>query len=165
MIKVIRDLYHKNYITVAFRKTHKSQIVMEQLDKGNEQYLLEPGLENLHEDSVRWNSELELWKRELSFFQKLLDSNSSKIVVTDDKKKEDHFQNIIIYYDGELIPEYKQACRRHEKYLAQIMSGDEDVNESEYRRKHHELKNKIESLESEFTKYKHEFFEFIEKVM
>lgn len=140
---------------------------MEQLTNAGSDYLLEIGLETLHKDSKVWKSRIEMWKRELIFFQKLLDSYSLKFDSPEDKKEEDHFQNLIIYYNGELLDEYKQAARRQEKRLAEMM-GDErpdHVDESEYRNQHIELKKKVDSFDKQFRKYKHEFFNFIEKVL
>ena len=140
---------------------------MEQITNAGSDYLLEIGIEELHKDSKVWMSRIELWKRELRFFQKLLDSHSTKFVAPEDKKAEGHFQNLIIYYNGELLDEYKQSVRRQEKRLATLVALDNpnQVDEAEYRNHHILLKEKVDSFDSEFRKYKHEFFTFIEKVI
>jgi hypothetical protein len=140
---------------------------MEQISNAGSDYLLEVGLETLHKDSKVWMSRIELWKRELRFFQKLLDSYSPKFVSHEDKKAEDHFQNLIIYYNGQLLDEYKQAARRQSKRLAGLVDvgNTEQLDESEYRNHHIDLKNKVDSFDRQFRKYKHEFFAFIEKVI
>lgn len=140
---------------------------MEQLTNAGSEYLLEIGLETLHKESKVWKSRIEMWKRELSFFQKLLDSYSLKFENPEDKKEEDHFQNLIIYYNGELLDEYKQAARRQEKRLAEMMDREssDHLDESEYRNQHIELKKKVDSFDKQFRKYKHDFFTFIEKVL
>lgn len=140
---------------------------MEQLTNAGSAYLLEIGIEELHKDSKVWLSRIELWKRELLFFQKLLDSNSTKFVNHEDKKNEDHFQNLIIYYNGELLDEYKQLVRRQVKQLSALVSknGTEPIDESTFRNNQINLKKKVDSFDREFRKYKHEFFEFIEKVI
>jgi len=140
---------------------------MEQLTNAGSDYLLEIGIEELHKDSKVWMSRIELWKRELQFFQKLLDSNSPKFDNPDDKKKEDHFQNLIIYYSGELLDEYKQAVRRQEKRLAELVSLDnaDKIDQAEFRNQQIELKAKVDSFDREFRKYKHDFFGFIEKAI
>ena len=140
---------------------------MEQLTSAGSDYLLEIGLESLHKDSKVWKSRIEMWKRELVFFQRLLDSYSNKFENPEDKKAEDHFQNLIIYYNGELLDEYKQAARRQEKRLAELVSIDDSnhLDEKEYRKQHHELRKKVDSFDRQFRKYKHEFFDFIERVI
>jgi len=140
---------------------------MEQLTNAGSDYLLEIGIEELHKDSKVWMSRIELWKRELLFFQKLLDSYSTKFNNPEDKKSEAHFQNLIIYYSGELLDEYKQSVRRQEKRLAELVTidGQEQVDQTEFRNHQIRLKAKVDSFDREFRKYKHEFFTFIEKVI
>jgi hypothetical protein len=140
---------------------------MEQLTNAGSDYLLEIGIEELHKDSKVWMSRIELWKRELQFFQKLLDSNSPKFDNPEDKKREDHFQNLIIYYSGQLLDEYKQSVRRQEKRLAELISQDnpDQIDQAEFRNQQIELKAKVDSFDREFRKYKHDFFSFIEKVI
>ena len=140
---------------------------MEQLTNAGSDYLLEIGIEELHKDSKVWQSRIELWKRELQFFQKLLDSYSTKFSSPEDKKTEDHFQNLIIYYSGELLDEYKQSVRRQVKRLAELVDIDnaDQVDQAEFRNQQIQLKQKIDSFDREFRKYKHEFFAFIEKVI
>lgn len=127
-------------------------------------YLLEEGLEKLHKETQLWVSEIVLWKEELKFFQKLLDNNSQKMS-KDEKVKLDHFQNLIIYYDGELLDQFAKNARKHEKNLATNLEKGIDVDESGYRMTHNELKNEIESFKKQFYEYKHEFFEFMAPVI
>ena len=140
---------------------------MEQITNAGSEYLLEIGIEELHNDSKVWMSRIELWKRELEFFQKLLDSYSVKFTSDEDKKTEDHFQNLIIYYNGELLDEYKQAVRRQVKNLGALIAsqGSEEIDQAGFRNQQIELKRKVDSFDREFRKYKHEFFAFIEKAI
>ena len=55
-------------------------------------YILQPSLVSMHQQSLEWLSASALWKRELSFFQKLLDKSSAQATTTDLKKEMDHFQ-------------------------------------------------------------------------
>jgi hypothetical protein len=137
---------------------------MEEITAPGSEYLLEIGIEELHKESKVWVSRIDLWKRELHFFQKLLDKYSQDIAKNDNKKQEDHFQYLIIYYNGELLEAYKQSARRQEKYLGQVLSG-EFVNEATLRNEHIVLKEKIDSFDTEFRKTKHEFFQLIESVL
>jgi hypothetical protein len=135
---------------------------MEELTNATTDYLLEIGIEELHRESETWDSRITLWKRELDFFQKLLDTFSSKFDNGDDRKSGDHFQNLIIYYNGELLEGYKQAVRRQKKNLGNILSSGEDTDEATFRNNHIGLKEKIDSFDYEFRKTKQEFFNFIE---
>lgn len=138
---------------------------METLNQENVEHLLEPSLENLHSESQQWVSEVELWKLELNFFQKLLDNSAPKISALSDKKELSHLQNLITYYNGELLDEFKQKVRRHKKYLANKLLINEDIDEEEYRKRHGAILSHLGSFRSEFNMHKKEFFQFLSHVM
>lgn len=140
-------------------------MLMETLNQENVEHLLDPSLENLHRESLQWMSEVELWKHELVFFQKLLEQNAPGITSTHDKKELSHLQNVIIYYNGELLDEFKQKVRRHKKYLANKLLMNEDMEEGEYRKKHGAILSHLSSFRSEFNMHKKEFFQFLSQVM
>lgn len=74
-------------------------------------YILQPTLLEKHRKTLAWLSSTLLWKRECNFFQKLLDQYGSKFTAIEDKKL-DHFQNLIIYYNGEVIDEFRKKTTR-----------------------------------------------------
>ena len=138
---------------------------MKSLMQPNGEFLLEQSLEDLHAASTNWLSELEFWEVELAFFQKLLDNHSQKFKTADEKKKMSHFQNLIIYYGGEIIDQLKQQIRRHEKQLAVELALKNKLNEIDYRKNHVEISEEIRSFKAEYMIHKREFFEFIEKIL
>lgn len=127
-------------------------------------YILQPTLLDKHKKSLEWLSAAVLWKRELSFFQKLLDQYATKFSSTDDKKKIDHFQSIITYYDGELIDSVTTRLRLHEIKLAEMLQT-RDETKTEYFKEHDALMGELEALNMQFVKYKEELFAFIEQAM
>lgn len=138
---------------------------MDESTTASSAYLMEIGIEELHKESRMWVSSINLWKRELEFFQKLLDTYSTKFETSDLKKQGDHFQNLIIYYNGELLESFKQTVRRQEKNLGILLAGTEYIDEVVFRNQHLEIKEKIDSFDTEFIKTKHDFFELIESVL
>lgn len=137
---------------------------MENLKATTTEFLLREGLMDLHKASRQWVSEVELWKMELDFFQKLLDSNAHKVTTYQGKKTIGHLQNLITYYQGELLDEFAKAVRKHEKYLNRIITGEISDEES-YRVKHDIIDDKIASFRDGFKGYKLELFEFIAELM
>ena len=127
-------------------------------------YILQPSLLNKHGKSLEWLSATVLWKRELSFFQKLLDQYSPKFTSIEDKKRIDHFQSLITYYNGELIDTFASRLRHHEKKLAEMFES-KDESKIEYFKEHELLMAQLETLSSQFAEYKEEFFVFIERAM
>lgn len=137
---------------------------MENLKATTTEFLLREGLMDLHKTSKQWVSEVDLWKFELDFFQKLLDANAGKVTTYKGKKTIGHLQNLITYYQGELLDEFAKAVRKHEKYLNKIVTGEESDEES-YRVKHDMIDDKITSFKDGFKDYKKELFQFITELM
>ena len=76
-----------------------------------DKYILQPSLMGMHNESLEWLSTIALWKRELVFFQKLLDKYAPQMTGIESKKEIDHYQNLIIYYDGELVDLLKKKAK------------------------------------------------------
>ncbi len=91
-------------------------------------YILQPSLVEMHRQSLDYLSATALWKRELRFFQKLLDKYAPKFTSSDDKKRVDHFQSLLTYYSGELVDEINRKIRQHESNLARLL---QEKNESD----------------------------------
>lgn len=127
-------------------------------------YIMQPTLLDKHRKSLEWLSAIVLWKRELSFFQKLLDQYAAKFTAADDKVQIDHFQSIITYYQAELIDSVATRLRLHEKKLAEMLES-RDETRTEYFKEHDALMGELEALNAQFTQNKEALFGFIEKVM
>lgn len=127
-------------------------------------YILQPSLVSMHQQSLEWLSASALWKRELSFFQKLLDKNSAKATSTDLKKEMDHFQNIITYYGGEVVDSLRKKVREHESDLANMLQS---MNESDtqYFKDHEAVMSDLSTFSKTYDQFRHEFFSFIEKLI
>ena len=124
-------------------------------------YMLQPSLINMHKQSLEWLSHTEYWKKELSFFQKLIDKFSPAFKTVDQKKRIDHFQNIIIYYNGEVVDELRKKIRVHEGHLASMLQTLNEA-DTEYFKEHGGLMEELISFQVSFNEMKHELFEFIE---
>lgn len=126
--------------------------------------IIQQSLLGKHKKTLEWLSASVLWKQELAFFQKLLDAHSTKFTGVEDKQKLDHFQNIILYYKGELIDSLTAKLRLHEKKLAEMFDTRDETQVSYYQ-EHDELMNQLESLNSQLIQYKGELFSFLGKVI
>ena len=93
-----------------------------------------------HRKTLKWLSAAVLWKRELAFFQKLLDKYAPKFLTSAEKKQIDHFQSIIIYYNGELIDGLTTRLRLHEKKLSEMLQSHDET-KMEYFKEHNHLMN------------------------
>jgi hypothetical protein len=129
-----------------------------------DKYILQPTLIAKHKKTLEWLSAAVLWKIELSFFQKILDQSAPKLSTADEKQQIDHFQNIIIYYKGELIDSLTARLRSHEKKLADMLQSKDETKVG-YFKEHDELMNALESLSDQFAEYKTNFYAFVEKAL
>lgn len=127
-------------------------------------YILQPSLVEMHKKSLDWLSATLLWKRELQFFQQLLQRQSPKFTLIEDKKKIDHFQHLITYYSGELVDELRKKLRDHEGNLTHMLQ-EKDESDTSYFKDHQHVMNELQSFSDTFQEYRHEFFDFIERVL
>ena len=125
-------------------------------------YILQPSLLEMHRYALEWLSAAELWKRELAFYQKLLDRHNATDSTVEFKKQMDHFQNLIIYYNGELVDLLRKKLREHEHKLAHMLQG-ENESDTEYYTEHNGLMEELNSFQKVYLEFKHTFYEFIEK--
>ena len=138
---------------------------MKSLAPANHHFLLEVSMEDLHKDVAIWLSDIKFWKVELSFFQKLLEKITVKTSSIEDKQKISHFQNLILYYRGEVLDQLKRDVHTHEVYLKSILEKDEAVNDQYYRETHQKLAGQLQSFEQAMKSYKSDLFKFAEQVL
>ena len=136
---------------------------MNKLSPANTSYLLEVGMEDLHQQSNTWLSEIEFWRLELSFYQKLLDKVTVRIPAGEDKKAIDHFQNLLLYYQGELLDRYEHDTRAHEKLLGSMVEEKAPFNEQLYREDHKRHESQLQTFATGFKQYRKELYAFAEK--
>lgn len=138
---------------------------MENLMTDTRTLSMEQSLETLYHNSLEWQQEVGLWKQELHFFQRLLECNASRFTSIDQKQRASHFQNLIIYYNGELLDQFRQQTRRCAKYLGKHIEEQQDFNFDEYQQKFGGLNTHLSAFASEFRNYKKDFFRLMEEVM
>lgn len=127
-------------------------------------YILQPPLLEKHRKSIEWLSALALWKRELAFFQKLLDQYAPALTSVENKKRVGHFQSIITYYQMELIESFSTRLRLHERKLAEMLELMDETR-TDYFQEHDGLMGELEALNTQFRQNKEQFFDFIENAM
>jgi hypothetical protein len=126
------------------------------------EYILQPALLTMHRETQSWLSAAELWKRELTFFQKILEQHSLSHTNPDFKKEVDHYQHLITYYQGEVVDLLRKKLHTHEKKLATILQQKNEADTS-YFREHGPLMDELQTFATAFSAFKHNFFNFIER--
>lgn len=125
-------------------------------------YILQPALMKKHKKTLSWMSSVTLWKSELLFFQKTLDENVKRFTKLADKKKIDHFQNLFIYYSGEVIDGLRSKLRKHESQIASILKTKDEVH-TQYFLEHDSLMDELETFAKSYKELKTSFVKFIAK--
>jgi len=127
-------------------------------------YFLQPSLVEMHRKSLEYLSATILWKRELGFFQKLLDKSAPKFSSVEEKKLMGHFQSLITYYSGELVDLLHKKIREHEHGLALILQKQTE-SDAPYFAEHHDLLTQMESFSKSYDEFRHDFYDFVEKTI
>lgn len=138
---------------------------MDQVELDNIEFLAERSIEDLHYSSRQWLFNIEFWRQELNFFQSLLDNYVKKADAVELKKQIDHFQHLITYYQGELLDEFHQKARRHEKNMRAMLNGDVSTIDSAFREKHNILFDQIVSFDNQFKQHKLDFYDFMSRLV
>ena len=125
-------------------------------------YILQPGLIKNHKKTLSWLSSSMMWKSEINFFQKALEEKAIFITKEADKKKVDHFQNLFIYYNGEVIDELRSKLRKHEDALTSVLKSKNET-DTKYFKEHDSLMDELESFSKSYAELKNDFIKFIKK--
>lgn len=126
------------------------------------EYILQPALFEKHSETIDWLSSTILWKSELNAFQKILDERDSSIKSIEGKKGIDHFQNLITYYNGEVIDTMRKKLRDHETTLANILKSKNE-SDTHYYKEHRGVMEELETFSTNFKQFRTEFFGFMRK--
>jgi DNA primase large subunit len=129
-----------------------------------DKYILQPSLIAKHKKTLDWLSTSLFWKKEMSFFQKLLDNTAPKLSAVADKQKLDHFQHFITYYNGELIDSLRTKLRLHEKNLADMLEKKDEL-AKKYFEEHDALMSLLEGAQTQILQTKEDLFDFVGNTM
>jgi len=125
-------------------------------------YIVQPELIEKHIKTLNGLSSCMLWKSEIRAFQKVLDQSSLRVTGTDDKKKVAHFQNLILYYGGEVIDSLRKKLRDHENRLAKMLES-ENESDIQYYKEHDAIIDELDTFSNQFKEFRGELIEFVEK--
>jgi len=143
--------------TVIQNKTNN----MELLNYAGSDYLLNPTLESLHNESVTWLKELAFWSDELTFFYKLLRHKALSDTFPGHEVAE--AEKELIRLNSEVVDRLKAEVTSHERSLAALLKSSSSSDEQSYRDKHRVLFNYVFVAHEELRKFKRQIFSFMEK--
>lgn len=138
---------------------------MKLLTSPKKEYLLEAGIEVLHEQSNEWMQEIAFWYDELSFLYSLVLKKTLKSVPVNAKDRIQLIENELIKLTGGELDRLKLTVELHEKFLSNLLEGNSNVSEKFYREKHHHLSMEFEQFEKRFKSLKKEVFSLVELIV
>ncbi|HRH65005.1 MAG TPA: hypothetical protein PLU53_01780 [Bacteroidia bacterium] len=135
------------------------------LTEAKSDYLLQTGISELHYEVTQWINEIEFYKTELFFLNKLLDryllriSNSEKVnAMLDLEKKVKSFRT-------GTLKKMIAAITEHEAELAKLDDNDLSQDEQRIREEHKEHKLAVKELAGNVKKLKIDIFSFVENLV
>lgn len=128
-------------------------------------YLLLQSLEDLHRQTMEWQSCIEFWKKELQFFRKLINKYGIKIKLKHNIQDCKHLSQLLSYYSGDLILSLTHLISRHEHKLKFLLSEGKIQDEAAFRKEHAVMEKQLTIVRDEIRAFKTELFALIEKVL
>ena len=128
--------------TQAFKKNYIANENVAKAISTNTDYLLQPGLSQLHTENTEWESEIEMLKIDADFFDKML-AKAALFVVADNTYSAIHHKKTQLeqYQLGAAI--LSDKIQLHEQRLSAIIDKTAPHDEQPYRRVHDVLNNEL----------------------
>lgn len=136
---------------------------MKLLTPPKKSYLLDVGLEILHEQSNEWLSEIAFWRDETNFFYSLIIKKTLKSIPISAKKNIKKIETELINITIDDLDKLQQEVEKHEKFLNYLLLTKTHEEES-YRKKHHELAKTFVKFETRFKSVKKEVFDLVKQI-
>lgn len=127
-------------------------------------FALQPVLIEGHRKTLEWLSAIILWKREFILLQKLFDEYASTCSRIKDKQLIGHFQNVMLYYNEELLDSLDLKLRLHERCLASTLARNEEAKTAFYT-EHDQLMHQADMVYCQIANYKEEFLAFAARII
>jgi hypothetical protein len=125
-------------------------------------YLLESGLESLHEQSMEWISDIAFWRDELTYLYALEVKKTLKKVPIHAKNKLAHIESELLKLSSGDIDKLYDEVVIHERFLNKLLESRKE-DEASYREKHIQITNKVADFFLRFKTLKREIFEIVKQ--
>ncbi len=132
---------------------------MKTLSAVKEKRLLEPGIENVHRESLEWLRTISFWKEESMFYTDFINNSMFQNIALNDKRDVADLINLIL---GDRLNKIEKDIRQHEKKLIELIK--ESSSDVEYRHQHKLLGNDFSDFEKQMAICKKSVFELFKLV-
>lgn len=131
----------------------------------SDQYLGIPELEDLHQQSREWLSDMAFWKDEADFLKKLIDKNFVHLMTGEGLSTAIRLSDKIARLGDTDVKNLMELIKNHEVKLAELISKPNDRLEESYRREHRNLAAKFRDLAMQNMSVKRRIFASAEKIL
>jgi hypothetical protein len=135
---------------------------MELLTSPKTTYLLEAGIEVLHEQSNEWLSEIAFWRDEAAFLYSLVVIKTLKSVPVSAKANIETIEKELVSITGGELDKLQKTVESHELFLAELLENYNHKDEG-YRQQHQQINTAIVQFEKRFKLLKKEVFKLAEQ--
>lgn len=136
---------------------------MELLTSSKKTYLLEAGLEILHEQSNEWLNEIEFWREEIAFFYGIVIRKTHLAVPIHSKDALNLIEKELEIISRGKLDILQKEVEEHEKSLSMFLK-DKTGTEREYRDTHKKLAQEFENFEKKFRLVKGDIFSLMKLI-
>ena len=136
---------------------------MERLTPATSQFLLNAGIEDLHQQSNEWLSELAFWRDEVAFLYALIVKKTLTVLPIADKDKLDLIEAELVRITGGELDDLYDEVSMHAYYLSQMIESKKEDQES-YREKHFILNKKFIAFTKKFKAIKLSIFQLVKSL-
>lgn len=126
-------------------------------------YLLEAGIEILHEQSNEWLNEIAFWREEIAFFYAIIIKKTHISVPIDSKDALNQIEKELDLLSGGQLDKLQKEVVEHEKSLY-VFLKDKVGTEREYRETHKKLVHEFEDFEKKFRQIKRDIFSLMKLI-
>lgn len=131
----------------------------------SDQYMGIPELEDLHQQSREWLSDMAFWKDEADFLKKLIDKNFVHLMTGEGLSTAIRLSDKISRLGDTDVKNLMELIKIHEVKLAELISKPNDRLEDSYRREHRNLAAKFRDLAMQNMSVKRRIFASAEKIL
>ena len=129
------------------------------------QFMLPPGLPELHRQTLEWESNLCLWKEELDIFTRLILKYRHEVRTRTQIQELNHMRFLLDYYSNELLPILEAKIASQKAQLRELMGQQGVQDEWRCRHAHAALAKQIATFEEEFVCLRNELYALLEKAV
>ncbi len=120
-------------------------------------------IDDLHQVTIRWQSETEFWKDEIRFFQDLIDKHFMQMVSQENLEYTEFMVDELTEIRDKQLPNLNKLVQEHETHLGNMLDH-KDFTEKEYRFEHIDLAKKMLGFMKDFKVLKKDVFLLVEKI-